>query len=111
MLSDMGNGGLSAPTSASEPTLQVNHLHSPIPFALPLSDTAAGVRSRSSISLNMFHLTDDPQDAHSLGNAKATSLSSGSSFEALMHSLKSMRERDLDGIVYTGDDKLISVAD
>lgn len=42
---------------------------------------------------------------------KAGSLLNTSPFNTLLNSLKSMRDKDLDFVVHTGDDQLIPVAD
>jgi hypothetical protein len=42
---------------------------------------------------------------------KDSPLLSSSSFDALLNSLKTMREKDLDFILRNGDEKLIPVAD
>lgn len=46
-----------------------------------------------------------------LDNRTSSSILAGTSFDALLNSLKSIREKDLDFVVRTTDDQLIPVAD
>ncbi len=70
-------------------------------------------RSRSPVLLPTFDTGDNTSNGHDhfLDNGKDNSLLTGSSFDTLLNSLKTMREKDLDFILRNGDEKLIPVAD
>jgi hypothetical protein len=110
-------GSTSNPTSDSERTSQVNSTSQNL-FTRTSSggSSSNGSRSRSPVVIPPFSTFDTASGTsnghdHLLDSGKGSSLLTGSSFDALMNSLKSMREKDLDFVIRTGDDKLISVAD
>ncbi len=107
-------GIVSNPTSDSERTSEVN-LTSQNPFAGTSSEgsSANGSRSRSPLLIPPVDIASGASNGydHLFDSGKGSSLLRGSSFDALLNSLKSMREKDLDFVVRTGDDKLIPVAD
>lgn len=55
--------------------------------------------------------TYDGLKNHLVDSGKGSSLLTGTSFDVLMNSLKSMRERDLDYLIHNSDDSLIRVTD
>ncbi len=83
-------------TSSEGSSLNNSRPHSPI-LLLPTFASA------SSTSNNIHDRVFDSE--------KDSPLLTGSSFDALLNSLKTMREKDLDFILRNGDDKLIPVAD
>ncbi|CAF3544250.1 unnamed protein product [Rotaria sordida] len=64
-------------------------------------------------SLNTFNITNEFNNGHDhlIDSGKGSSLLAGTSFDVLMNSLKSMREKDLDCIIHNSDDSLIRVTD
>lgn len=48
---------------------------------------------------------------HQIDSAKGSSLLTGTSFDVLMNSLKSMREKDLDYLIHSSDDSLVRMTD
>ncbi|CAF4178972.1 unnamed protein product [Rotaria socialis] len=108
----------SNPTSDSERTSQVNSTLEKNPFAGTSSGGSSSneSRSRSPIVIppfSTYDITTNTNNYHDnlLDTRKGTSFMAGSSFDALLNSLKKMREKELGFIVPTGDDKLIPVAD
>lgn len=111
---------ISNPTSDSERTSQVNSTL-PNPFAGTSfgSSTSNESRSRSHSPFLMLPFPTYNHMANSTNNGqdnlpdtgKSSSCITGSSFDALLNSLKNMREKELGFVVSTGDDKLIPVAD
>lgn len=73
------------------------------------STSSISSKSLSPITLPMFATSKDPP--HFLENENSSVLLAGTSFDALLNSLKSIRERDLDFVVRNTEDKLISVGD
>jgi hypothetical protein len=83
--------------------------------------TQTGTSSRSSQfrssivipPLSTFDMTDSLHQGHDhlIDSGKGSSLLTGTSFDALMNSLKSMREKDLDFLIQPNDDTLIRVND
>ncbi|CAF4722500.1 unnamed protein product [Rotaria sp. Silwood1] len=63
--------------------------------------------------LNTFDITNGFNNGHDhlIDSGKGSSLLTGTSFDALLNSLKSMREKDLDFIIHNSDDSLIRVND
>ncbi len=61
-------------------------------------------------SLNTYNVTNGLHE-HLIDSGKGSSLLTGTSFDVLMNSLKSMREKDLDYLIHSSDDSLIHVTD
>ncbi|CAF3394742.1 unnamed protein product [Rotaria sp. Silwood1] len=107
----------SNPTSDSERTSQVNStLQNPFTGTSSGGSSSNESRSRSPILIPPFSTFDTASSTnnghdHLLDSGKGSSFLTGSSFDALLNSLKNMREKDLGFIVRTVDDKLIPVAD
>lgn len=75
---------------------------------------ASSSRSRSSIivpPLNTFDTTGSAYHGHDhlIDSGKGSSLLTGTSFDALMNSLRTMREKDLDFLIENNPDSLIRV--
>ncbi len=60
--------------------------------------------------LNTFDVTNVHHE-HLIDSGKGSSLLTGASFDILMNSLKSMREKDLDYLIHSSDDSLLHVTD
>ena len=73
--------------------------------------SSRGSSSNHSPSTTPLHAFDLANHDHLLDNEKDSSLLIGSSFDALLNSLKTMREKDLNFLVRNSDEKLIPVAD
>jgi hypothetical protein len=104
---------VSNPTSDSERTSQVNFT-SQNPFTGTSSgDSSSNVSPLHIPAFNKYDIASTASNGqdHLFDRGKGSSLLIGSSFDALLNSLKNMRDKDLDFIVRTGDDKLIPVAD
>ena len=104
--------------STSFPTSDSEHHSSSIPQAQTSSGDFSFVasQSRSPILLPPFstlNVDGSLSLAHDqlLDSGKGSSLLTGLSFDTLMNSLKSMRERSLDFVVRAADDQLIPVAE
>ncbi|CAF3919812.1 unnamed protein product [Rotaria sp. Silwood2] len=110
-------GNVSNPTSDSERTSQVNStLQNPFTRTSSAGSSSNESRSRSPILIPPFSTFDIASSTnnghdHLLDSGKGSSFLTGSSFDALLNSLKSMREKDLGFSVRTSDDKLIAVVD
>jgi hypothetical protein len=111
------NKGVSNLTSDSERTSQVNFT-SQNPFTGTSSGGSSSNHSHSHSPLlipplNTFDRASSTSNGHDrlFDNGKGSSFLTGSSFDALLNSLKTMREKDLDFVVRTGDEKLIPVTD
>ncbi len=104
----------SNPTSDSERTSQVNSTLQN-PFTRTSSDGSSlnASLSRSPVLLPTSDMTSRINNDHDhlLDSGKRNSFLTSSPFDALLNSLKAMREKDLDFPVRTGDDQLIPVAD
>ncbi|CAF4499260.1 unnamed protein product, partial [Rotaria magnacalcarata] len=80
------------------------------------NSSTANSRCHSSIfipplnTLDMGHGFNNGHD-HLIDSGKGSSLLTGTSFDVLLNSLKSMREKDLDFIIPNSDDNLIRVTD
>ncbi|CAF0902470.1 unnamed protein product [Rotaria sordida] len=111
------HGTISNPASDSERTSQVNStLQNPFTRTSSGGSSSNESRSRSPILIPPFSTFDIASNTnnvhdHLLDSGEGSSLLTGSSFDALLNSLKNMREKDLGFILRTGDDKLIPVAD
>lgn len=93
-------GTTSNPTSDSEPR------SSSVGSSTPTS------RSRSPLLIPPVNSYDTKIDHdYIIDNDKSSSLLTGTSFDVLMNSLKSMREKDLDYLIHNSDDSLIRVLD
>ncbi|CAF5183923.1 unnamed protein product, partial [Rotaria magnacalcarata] len=107
----------SNPTSDSERTSQVNStLQNPFAGTSSGGSSSNESRSRSPILIppfSTYDITTNTNNYHDnlLDTGKGNSFMAGSSFDALLNSLKTMREKELGFVVPTGDDKLIPVAD
>lgn len=104
------NKTISNLTSDSARTSEVNFT-SQNPFTGTSSGSSSSNNSPSHSPVIIPPFSTNNGHDHLFDSVKGSSLLTGSSFDALLNSLKTMREKDLDFIVRTGDDKLIPVAD
>jgi hypothetical protein len=103
----------SNPTSESEHISDVNSGSQNAYTRTSSSGSSTPVsRSRSPVSIRRFN-SFDIKNGHDylIDSDKGNSLLSGTSFDVLMNSLKSMREKDLDYLIHSSDDSLIRVVD
>ncbi|CAF0858388.1 unnamed protein product [Adineta steineri] len=108
------NKNNSMTTSDSEHTSQVNSALQN-PFTKTSSDGSYSHHSliRSPIHVSSYDITNrkNHDHEHLIDHSKSNSFLTTSPFDTLLNSLKVMREKDLDFVVHTGDDKLIPVAE
>jgi hypothetical protein len=71
------------------------------------SDGSSTAESHSPVLLPSLNLIND----HLIDSGKGSSLLTGTSFDVLMNSLKSMRDKDLDFVIHQRDDSLIGIVD
>lgn len=110
-------GNVSNPASDSERTSQVNStLQNPFAVTSSGGSSSNESLSRSPVfipTLTTFDIASSTNNFHNhlLDSGKGSSFLRGSSFDALLNSLKNMREKELGFVVPASDDKLISVVD
>ena len=85
------------------------------PYTGGSSDGSSTTGSRSPTpvrlsSLNPYDTTTGVHE-HIIDSSKSSSLLTGTSFDVLMNSLKSMREKDLDYLIHSSDDRLVRMTD
>ncbi|CAF2554581.1 unnamed protein product [Rotaria sp. Silwood2] len=107
-----------SPTSDTKRTSEINSTLQNRYIGTPSGDDSSTIssRCRSPVfisSLNTFEITNEFNNGHDhlIDSGKSSSLLAGTSFDALMNSLKNMREKDLDFIIHNSDDSLIRVTD
>ena len=101
------------PTSDSERTSQINSTVQN-PYTGTSSSGSISNESRSPVLVVPLTGTSDRtnmDDDHLLNNGIGSSILTGTSFDALLNSLKNIRENDFNFVVRTRDDKFLPVAD
>ena len=110
----ISNSDLIESTNGSE-RISNGHSGSPNPYTGASSHNSSTTGSRSHTPgrippLHTFDVTNVHHE-HLIDSGKGNSLLTGTSFDVLLNSLKSMREKDLDYLIHSSDDSLLHVTD
>ncbi len=106
----ISNSDVIESTSDSEHRSEANS-GSQNPYTGTSSKESSTATSRSHTPVTIPPLNTNGRHDHLIDSGKGSSLLTGTSFDVLVNSLKTMREKDLDILIHNSDDSLIHVTD